>query len=224
MIATNSAGDGPASAEVRETADAQTALVRAASENTPATGQPTISGTAKVGQTLTADTSGIDDTDGIANATFRYQWILSDGTTDSDIQNATSTTYTPVTWRRGKTIRVRVSFSDDKRNEESLTSEATVAVLKADALTAELQDVPDSHDGSEAFTFRILFSEDVTVGFAALKKHSFEVSNATIQRAQRVDRRHDLRKFTVKPSSDLAVVMVLEAGPALRRVWCDLHE
>ena len=34
-------------------------------QNTPATGQPTISGTAEVGETLTADTSGISDEDGL---------------------------------------------------------------------------------------------------------------------------------------------------------------
>ena len=71
--------------------------------------------------------------------------------------------------------------------------------------------MPDDHDGENAFTFRILFSEDVTVGFAALKQHSFQVSNATIRRAQRVDGRNDLRKFTVQPSSDVAVIIVLEA-------------
>ena len=41
--------------------------------NTPATGAPTIGGTARVGQTLTADTTGIADSDGLENATFAYQ-------------------------------------------------------------------------------------------------------------------------------------------------------
>ena len=44
-------------------------------KNSPATGLPTISGIAQVGETLTVDTSGIDDADGISNATFSYQWI-----------------------------------------------------------------------------------------------------------------------------------------------------
>ena len=39
--------------------------------NSPATGDPTISGTAQVGETLTVDTSGIADTDGLGSgATF----------------------------------------------------------------------------------------------------------------------------------------------------------
>ena len=36
--------------------------------NNPATGAPAISGTAQVGETLTADTSGITDVDGLDNA------------------------------------------------------------------------------------------------------------------------------------------------------------
>ena len=41
--------------------------------NTPATGAPSISGTAQVGETLTADTSGIADEDGLENVAFSYQ-------------------------------------------------------------------------------------------------------------------------------------------------------
>ena len=44
----------------------------AAKPNTQATGQPTISGTAQVGQTLTADTSGIADKDGLDSVVFSY--------------------------------------------------------------------------------------------------------------------------------------------------------
>ena len=52
---------------VPDTGGAQTA-------NTPATGAPTISGTAQVGQTLTAATSGIMDTDGLTSPGYTYQW------------------------------------------------------------------------------------------------------------------------------------------------------
>ena len=181
----------------------------AAKPNSAATGVPTITGTAQVGETLTADTSGISDADGLDNATFSYQWVSNDGTTDTDIEDAANSTYTPVATDKGETIKVRVSFTDDGGNAETLTSEAT-AVVEA-ALTAEPQGVPDSHNGSGTFTFRILFSEPVNVGYATLKEHSFQVSNATIKRAQRVDGRNDLRKFTIQPSSDASAVLVLPA-------------
>ena len=96
--------------------------------NAPATGAPTISGTAQVGETLTADTSGITDADGLTNVSYSYQWIANDGTTDTDIENATAATYTLVTADEGKTIKVRVGFTDDANNEETLTSAPTEAV------------------------------------------------------------------------------------------------
>ena len=100
----------------------------APSENSPATGAPTISGTAQVDETLTADTSGITDAEGLTNVSYSYQWIANDGTTDTDIENATATTYTLVTADEGKTIKVRVGFTDDANNEETLTSAPTEAV------------------------------------------------------------------------------------------------
>ena len=96
----------------------------AAKANSPATGVPTISGTVQVGETLTADTSGIADEDGIDDVEFSYQWLAD----DTDIDGATSSTYTLTDADQGKTIKVTVSFADDAENEETLTSAATAAV------------------------------------------------------------------------------------------------
>ena len=106
---------------------AATATVAAAA-NSPATGAPAISGTAQVEETLTADTSGIADEDGLDDATFAYQWIRNDGNADTDIQDATSSTYSLVYDDVGRTIKVRVSFTDDASHEETLTSAPTEAV------------------------------------------------------------------------------------------------
>ena len=97
-------------------------------QNSPATGAPTISGTPQVGQTLTSDTSGISDSDGLTNVTYGYQWIANDGTSDTDIAGATDSTYTLVAADEGGTIKVQVSFTDDAANAESLTSAATATV------------------------------------------------------------------------------------------------
>ena len=104
-----------------------------AEHNTPATGVPTIIGTAQVGETLAAVTSSIADSDGLASATFSYQWTTNDGTTDTDIAGATGATYTLVSEDAGKTIRVRVSFTDDASNEETLPSAPTAVVSAAPA-------------------------------------------------------------------------------------------
>ncbi len=131
VVATNSAGDGPASGEVKETADAQVSQQRGASENTPATGAPTIIGTLVVGQTLSVNTSAIADGDGMTNATFAYQWISNYGSTDTDITGATDSTHVIKAWDLGNHIKVRVSFTDDAGNSETLTSTATAAVSAA---------------------------------------------------------------------------------------------
>ena len=104
--------------------------------NTGATGQPGISGTAAVGQTLTATTSGISDPDGNTKAesgdagyAYTYQWVQVDGGTENDISGETSSTYTPSSSDVGKTIKVKVSFTDDLDNAEGpLTSDKTAAV------------------------------------------------------------------------------------------------
>ena len=109
---------------------AATATVAAAA-NTPATGAPTITGTAQVGQTLTADTTAIMDADGLTNVSYTYQWIRVDGGTETNIASATASTYTLVAADQGTTIKVRVSFTDDASNAETLTSAATAAVSAA---------------------------------------------------------------------------------------------
>ena len=97
----------------------------------PVTGEPAISGTAQVGYTLTADTSAIT---GIAMpGEFSYQWIVVDGGTETDIDGATSSTYTLTSADAGKQIKVRVSFADDAGENQQVTSAATPAVAAADA-------------------------------------------------------------------------------------------
>ena len=177
-----------------------------AAANTPATGLPTISGTAQVGETLTVDTSGIDDADGIGNATFSYQWIA--GTTD--ISGATGSSYAPSVADLGKTIKVRVSFDDDRNFLETLTSEATATVIAAvTPLTAEFQDAPDKHDGTGVFTFLIAFSEPISISYKTLRDDSLELTNGSATKAKRVNGQSDLWEITVKPDSGAAVTVVL---------------
>ena len=97
--------------------------------NTPATGGPGIEGSPRTGETLTATTSGIADTDGMSGAVFAYQWVRRDlaTQTEADIEGATASTYTVTAEDEGKALKVRVSFTDDGGNEETLTSFAVIA-------------------------------------------------------------------------------------------------
>ena len=93
-------------------------------DNSPATGAPTIGGTAQVGEVLEVDTSGIADADGLSNVQYQYQWLAN----DSAISGATNATYSLAAADEGKAIKVQVSFTDDAGNEETLTSAATDVV------------------------------------------------------------------------------------------------
>ena len=96
--------------------------------NSAATGAPIVSGTVQVGETLTADTSGVADEDGLDNAAFTYQWLADNAIA---IAGATGSTYTLADADEGKAIKVQVSFTDDAGNDETLTSAATDAVSAA---------------------------------------------------------------------------------------------
>ena len=103
----------------------------AAPVNSPATGLPTISGTARVGETLTANTSGITDADGPDPLSFTYQWNRNDGTTDTAISGATSASYILTQGDVGEMITLTVSYTDGGSTDESLTSAPTAAVTAA---------------------------------------------------------------------------------------------
>ena len=117
--------------------DGVPAVTNNSTVNTPATGAPTITGTAQVGQTLTAVTTAIMDANGLTSVSYAYQWIrVATDNTETNIASATASTYTLVDADLGTTIKVKVSFTDDASNAETLTSAATAAVAVAAAPTA----------------------------------------------------------------------------------------
>ena len=76
-------------------------------------------------------------------------------------------------------------------------------------LTGQVQNAPDSHDGSTAFSFRILFSEDVDIEPDALRDDAIKVSHATVTGAARVDGRDDLWEVTLTPKATQAISIQL---------------
>ena len=187
-------------------------IVKRAASNT--TGSPSISGTAQVGETLTVSNSEIADTDGLTNVSYSYQWIRNDGTSDSDISGATSGTYTLVDADEGKTIKVKVSFTDDAGHSETLTSAATAAVAAPPPppLTASLENVATSHDGENAFTFKVRFSEAPRVGYKKLRDHAFTVSGGTVKNARRLEQGSNSGwRIEIQPNVNDDVTIVLPA-------------
>ena len=88
-------------------------------------GQPAITGTVEVGETLTVGTSGISDPNGLSNPQYAYQWVRSIGSTDTDISGATGSTYTLTASDLAHTVKVKASFTDDDGYAETLTSNPT---------------------------------------------------------------------------------------------------
>ena len=184
-----------------------------AAVNTPPTGLPVISGTPQVGATLTASTAGIEDADGLGGATFAYQWLASDGTTESDIQGATAASYTLVAADAGTSIKVRVTFTDGGGTLETLVSAATAAV--AVPLTASFEKVPESHDGSTAFTFELRFSEEPAISYRTLRDAALEVTGGTVTRARRLAKPSNMHwQLRIRPTTDGDVTVVLPADRA----------
>ena len=180
--------------------------------NTPATGRPTINGTPQVEQTLTADTSAIADGDGLTNVFYRYQWIAG----GSDIDGATGSSYALTSSEQGQTIQVRVSFTDDRDNAESLTSVATETVAQAPSpLTVSLENAAASHNGTDVFTFEIRFSEQFGLSYKTLRDDAFTVVGGEVKKAQRMDRDSDTPNtwwlITVEPDGNGDVTITLPA-------------
>ena len=114
------------------------AVAAAPAQNSSATGAPTISGAAQVGETLTANVTGIADEDGLDNAVYSYQWMAD----DTNIQGATGSTYTLTEDDEGKAITVTVTFTDAEGNPETLTSDPTREVAAAPAQNTSATGLP----------------------------------------------------------------------------------
>ena len=190
--------------------------------NSPATGSPGIEGSPVAGQTLTATTSGIEDDDGMSKAVFAYQWLED----DAEIDGATSSSYTVDAGDVGKALKVRVSFNDNAGNPESLASDATSAVepkpadedsddpeeqTSSTSLTAEFQDVPDSHDGETSFTIRVSFSEGLQNQSARRLRMALSVTGADVVKIRRVDKQRDLFEFILAPTGTDNISVSLDA-------------
>ena len=108
--------------------------------NTGATGQPLITGTARVGGELTATKHTIADMDGLP-ATFpgdyTFAWVRVD--TETPI-GTDSNSYTVLSADVGNTIRVDVSFTDGAGNSEGPLASAETAVVVAN--NAPMLDIP----------------------------------------------------------------------------------
>ena len=181
--------------------------------NAPPTGLPTIAGIAQVGETLTASSSGIADADGLSGATFAWQWVVNDGATDTDIPGATQASYTLTNAEAVKTIKVRLTFTDDRGTDETLVSAATAAVVVP--LTAQFVNMPAFHDGSRPIEFELRFSEEIAISYRTVRGAVLDVTGGTVKAAWRLARPSNMRwGIRVAPATDGDVRIMLRGGRA----------
>ena len=185
--------DGPGQIQVNGTVKTST--------NTPATGAPTITGTPTVGETLTADTTAIVDADGLTNVSYTYQWIRVDGGTETNIASATASTYMLVAADLGTTIKVRVSFTDDASNAETLTSVATAVVAAAPDTTPPTLTSATVLGGGTHIEFQ--FSENVqrlSPPRASAFTATADGSAVTTSSPRGIAGMHDVIQITISPA------------------------
>ena len=112
---------------------------------------------------------------------------------------------------------MRVSFADDAGNDEELTSASTGAVAAAvvnPPLTASAHDVPSSHNGQNAFTFELRFSEDPKPDFSyrTVWDHAFTVTGGSVTYVRRLEPGKNVRwEITVTPGSSADMTIALNA-------------
>ena len=81
-----------------------------------------------------------------------------------------------------------------------------------DPLTAEFEEVPASHNGTDAIVVQLKFSEDIVTSYKVLRDTAVTVAGGTVQTVKRVSNRNDLWKAHVKPSGNRD--MTLSNGPS----------
>ena len=77
-------------------------------------------------------------------------------------------------------------------------------------LTASARSAPASHDGSDAFTFELRFSEEFPISYKTLRDHAFTVTGGAVTGARRLEPPSSVGwEISVSPTSDAAVTIML---------------
>ena len=161
--------------------------------NSRATGAPAISGTARVGETLTAATADIGDTNGLSTVSYSYQWIQVDGSDETEISGETGSTYVLRAADEGKSIKVKVSFQDDDGHDEERPSAAypTVGTVQpVGAVTIQATDATVDEGDDTEFVFGLSAAAPgagLTVSFTVAHQ-DFVTGRPHVASAQRGER------------------------------------
>ena len=83
-----------------------------------------------------------------------------------------------------------------------------------DPLTAQIEDVPATHDGTNPFTFRLVLNDEIDNAEADVRDDTFAVSGGTVTDATRVNGRGDRWEITITPDGTGNITIELAANRA----------
>ncbi|MCY4377255.1 MAG: cadherin-like beta sandwich domain-containing protein, partial [Spirochaetaceae bacterium] len=92
------------------------------------------------------------------------------------------------------------------------TATVTIAADEEPPLTAQFEDMPATHDGSTAFTFRVRFSASLRNSYTTIRNRAFTVTGGTVRDADRVEGSGRFWEIMVQPTGEGDVTVVLEPG------------
>ena len=158
-------------------------------------------------------------TDPDADDTPSYGWTQTAGTTVTlSAADAAATSFTaPSDLSAEETLRftLRVTDAGGLYAEDEVAVTVEAAAVSRSVLTAWVEQLPERHDGTSVFTFELHFSEEMNLGYAALRDSAFQVTAGTVVNARRQSPPSNRSwHIDVEPTSDADVALVLPAGRA----------
>ena len=170
------------------------------------------------GATVTLSGQGSDPD---AGDTLTYAWTQTGGTggalTDASAATATFNVPAAVTEATTLTFTLRVTDQHGLSHEDSVM----VTVTVAPPLTAQFENVPDSHDGSSEFIVHLRFSENVRLNASTIKV-MLTLTGGTVTGQGRLMSGSSVGwRVDVTPDGNGEVTITLPAGVA--GVACDAN-
>ena len=107
-------------------------------------------------------------------------------------------------------ISTEVFNDTDETAESEENGEPEETTEGETPLTVSLEATTESHNGTDAFTFEIRFSEEFPLSYKTLRDLAFTMSGGEVLKAQRLDKPSNIRwLITVEPDSNGDVTVVL---------------
>ena len=157
-------------------------------------GVPLIHGERRVGETLTADITGITDPEGLSDPRFTYSWIRGDGVDEKSIMGEESDTYTLTDDDTGQRIKTLVTFLDNEEVQETAVGPATSFIVPE---AARILVGNFNQTSSSSFT-----TTDISNGFVSgAHPHGYAIDEIVFRRVYNTPASSDEAEFRLYTST-----------------------